>query len=71
MGEWRDISTAPKDGSRVLLWADKWTGPAAGIWANSWTVGYDLPPFLYEPSHWQPLPPPPKAEVIYEPEGEG
>lgn len=57
--DWQPIETAPRDGQRVLLWSSQWTAPACGIWGNAWTVGYDLPPYLYEPTHWMPLPPPP------------
>lgn len=61
--EWQDIETAPKDGRRVILWAEQWTASACGIWVNAWTVGYDLPPFLYEPTHWRPLPDPPIRSI--------
>ena len=62
---WRDISTAPRDGTRILVWrahepgkehlqvgVDKWKG---GCWYRSRT--------MMQPTHWQPLPPPPGEEV--------
>lgn len=71
---WRDISTAPKDGSRVLIaWRDKsgeWHQRAA-VWEADyahagWTdhavksFGYEEI-FSYKPTHWQPLPAPPAS----------
>ena len=67
--EWRDIATAPKDGTEVVLW-----GPCRpsnsrslygrdaniGWWSNgAWStrVGGEV----CEATHWQPLEPPPRA----------
>jgi hypothetical protein len=67
---WRDISSAPRDGTRVLLmlrgpkppemiarWAQEWTteeGDDAFEWVN------DEDDAIYgTPTHWAPLPPPP------------
>jgi hypothetical protein len=60
---WRPIDTAPKDGTKVLLWWPHWSEiPMVGecryqkwrandaIEDSSTTIG---------PTHWQPLPPPP------------
>ncbi len=57
---WKDISSAPRDGTWVLLWAPHWPAPHTG-----WTFGtdpwQDCPKDSYAkpPSHWQPLPSPP------------
>lgn len=59
---WHDISTAPHDGTRILLWASAWHAPCSGSWYGSdWRQVYDLPTFAHSPTHWQPLPQPPAA----------
>ena len=60
--EWRPISEAPKDGTRVLLWRrairDQPTPIMAdGFWCETCWV---WPYLLSEPTHWQPLPAPPE-----------
>jgi hypothetical protein len=66
--EWQPIATAPKDGTRVLLWWAKDARSRIRIlrWDSDlynpegrWTDGeydYDMP------SHWMPLPDPPTQE---------
>jgi len=57
---WQDISTAPRDGTTVLLYAPGWDSPKTG-----WTYGKDDwrdCPYShkgsenYLPTHWMPLP---------------
>lgn len=70
---WQPIETAPKDGRHVLLavaddppayvceaYFDPDGGPEGGWYmANThWTDAYDGR--LWNPTHWQPLPAPPK-----------
>lgn len=77
--EWQDISTAPKDGTEVLLftvyvendtnlcesfcccqighWEDE---RLCGLTGTLFEAGWDTPK-IGDPSHWMPLPPPPKA----------
>jgi hypothetical protein len=65
---WRDILTAPKDeGVRVLL---SWDNPNAwvqiGFWSGeyhgvqAWCDDYNEKDFIPQPTHWMPLPTPPK-----------
>ncbi len=55
---WRDIESAPKDGSRVLLWNRHFDAPCSGQFYGfgDWRMDGNLPPFGYQPSHWMPLP---------------
>lgn len=75
---WRDIATAPKDGTPVLGYAEDWIhddyNPSGirecfcdgdGFWQSpEWNNYQDV----YEtgdgsPTHWQPLPPPPSRQL--------
>ena len=67
MSEWQPIETAPRTGESVL-----WGHPVHGVQQGHWANGpvscvYDedcgyLSPFTSPPTHWMPLPAPPKAE---------
>jgi len=64
MSEWRQIETAPKDGTRILLWpmGNKHSRHVrSGYWhqpANPEAPGFWMPG-AGRPTHWQPLPEPP------------
>ncbi len=67
MTKWQNISTAPKDGTQILIWNGQdtvvawwddvyiWVSPGAWI---SYLNRSDTDE--YEPTHWMPLPAPPK-----------
>jgi hypothetical protein len=76
MSEWRPIETAPRDGTEVLLYTTAFNGEwivVQGAYFSSpkqiddgWETAFG---FHGEPTHWQPLPPPPgAAETQPEPE---
>lgn len=66
MSEWRDISTAPKDGTPVLLVIPENSGGHIppifiGAYHGEWyTYGASSSGTLWrgQPTHWQPLPAP-------------
>lgn len=72
---WRPIETAPKDGTKIDLWcvSDGMIGTRVPYahWCDRWCFWGDEAAdsdFLVheygEPTHWRPLPPPPKGETI-------
>lgn len=75
MSEWQPIETAPKDGSHVLLWCEHMEGIRYVVAKYITPSGRDhgWGPFCWGadgereiaervPTHWMPLPSPPKAE---------
>lgn len=75
---WAAIETAPKDGTRLLLWSER-DGVEVGEWSTSvWTYGGAW--IIYEnrsdtidlkPTHWMPLPLPPNAGAVRQSLAEG
>jgi len=66
MGEWRDIATAPRDGTPIILArAGGGWWPRSGWWSQTfsqWVVRENdegATSLLLDPTHWQPLPGPP------------
>ena len=58
MSEWRDIASAPKDGTRVLLAKKGVHAMHTAFWRDGvWHCG-NLQ-YFNGPTHWQPLPLPP------------
>ena len=64
---WQPIETAPKDGTNILATFWLWDNPkkGRGMEAVSWdgeAWSSDAYP-IYPPSHWMPLPSPPKGDA--------
>lgn len=60
MTDWRSIESAPKDG-QIMLWADY---HAIGFWSDffkNWQTLDGDGTRQIEPTHWQPLPEPPRV----------
>lgn len=67
--EWMPIETAPKDGTRLLVFVPPYGsftahntfillgGPKEDRWRVSGLINREA-----EPTHWMPLPPPPEVE---------
>lgn len=74
-GLWQPIETAPRDGTRLLLWCEGecemgwWSGTNWDSLESYLEYGFEacdtcIVNYSLVPSHWQPLPPPPQD---YEP----
>lgn len=73
MSEWRDIASAPKDGTGILIFAPEragfvadqriiavhWTEWGSGVWEANTGMGKWSDS---EVTHWMPLPAPPTLE---------
>jgi hypothetical protein len=64
VSEWQPIETAPKDGTRILIFGARecYGGDYISLayWDHWWRGDYDEPVYVDEPTHWMPLPPPPQ-----------
>ncbi len=68
--KWQPIETAPKDGTRLILWGREDGVGEPRVWLGSWSTGCWYAPswVAYEhrseteylqPTHWMPVPEPP------------
>ena len=63
-GGWQDISTAPKDGTRFIAWRKYSTRLLiARYWKDFGWFEDEDGLHLYNLTHWQPLPNPPKEQA--------
>jgi hypothetical protein len=69
MTEWQPIETAPKDGAAILIWPaqSSFTGDDTisyvvrwNDWKEAWIEASGEEYDTFYPTHWMPLPPPPK-----------
>jgi len=63
--KWMPIDSAPKDGEDKLLYVEKTGEQFVGYLADGdWIYAYHkhIGCFVCEPTHWMPLPPPPKDQ---------
>lgn len=67
-GGWRDISTAPRNGTMILLWWPYWRNHAViGYWRlDEWQSHVRLSLDVPNPTHWMPLPEPPSGALAGE-----
>ena len=61
-GGWRDISTAPRDGTDILAWQPDggfavlcWSDFGSGHWNCQGADGYEWETYVTRPTHWQPI----------------
>jgi hypothetical protein len=66
---WRDIATAPKDGTAVLVWVDWYDGPQCeiGVFKGDEFFPQHRKFCSKCPAAWMPLPPPPAMAPTGEP----
>ena len=60
---WRPISTAPKDGSEILIWDNRGRDWGIMDFAYWWEGDWHIPAYdskATNPTHWMPLPEEPK-----------
>lgn len=60
---WRDIATAPKDGTKIWCFTPGGYQVVLTWYADAWRNGQDWNRATWEPTHWQPLPSPPSNET--------
>lgn len=58
--EWQDISTAPRDGTRVGLWSKEHDTQYVGYYKPEDEMWFIAREVFVRPTHWQPLQKPPR-----------
>lgn len=76
-GAWCSIETAPKDGTKIDIWAKTWLPDKDEFvgrrfpdcywykppWDSNKQPGWEGIPAGYRPTHWKPLPESPKEDL--------
>lgn len=64
MSKWQPIETAPKDGTNILVYSESIGRMIAWYKFNNYPFGdwFNLRFDIISPTHWMPLPEPPKEE---------
>jgi len=62
MSEWQPINTVPRDASMVDLWSASWGRLTNCRWDEGkwWRARNGYEEYEFDPTHWMPLPAPPK-----------
>ena len=61
---WRPIETAPKDGTRILVWVEGAESHEIVGWLGDCWFNGDVTDFMFgDPTHWMPLPEPPPSKL--------
>ena len=61
--QWKPISEAPQDGTRIIAWAEEWKAPmTVQKYGLGWSAHYDLGVILPQPTHFMTCPATPKEE---------
>lgn len=78
---WQDIASAPRDGTYILVYPAMLGYPMVATWdpdcekytrwQHNWRAAMSGKPVPYDPTHWQPLPPPPLSTTAAEQPSEG
>lgn len=62
--EWRDISSAPRDGTEILVWGKDQSDVYFACFYGGWWVAdvhpYEWTELIAPPTHWMSLPQPPE-----------
>jgi hypothetical protein len=70
MPDWQPIESAPRDGTRILVWGKIFPEHAVACWRPKGVLmeGWESHPYsecdIVSPTHWMPLPDPPHLDTV-------